>query len=186
MAATGTAGKQRHRTGWARSRYQPRWRWYSATSSSSRSRLSAAAGSLGSGVFEKALGQRVFRRRPAGQQIELPLGGDDAPGGLAQFVGGHVPAGDAPQHVGGLGVEILEHAAQELAEDQRVHQRRLVLGLDGVAHGVERRVPAIDLVREVDLVGAAAIVIGAARADGEARAPSSAAPAARSRESRAP
>ena len=79
----------------------------------------------------------------------------------------HVPAGDAPQHLGGFGVEILEHAAQELADDQRVHQRGLVFGVDGMANGIERHVPAIDLVREIDLVGAAAIVVGAARADGE-------------------
>ena len=37
-----------------------------------------------------------------------------------------------------------------------------------MAHGVQRHVPPIDLVREIDLVGAAAIVVGAARADGEA------------------
>ncbi len=36
-----------------------------------------------------------------------------------------------------------------------------------MAHGVQRHVPAIDLVREIDLVRAAAIVVRAARAHGE-------------------
>jgi hypothetical protein len=64
-------------------------------------------------------------------------------------------------------VEIGEHAAQKFAQDQGVHQRRFVFGLDGVTHRVKRRVPAIDLLREIHFVGAAAIVIGAARPDGK-------------------
>ena len=88
---------------------------------------------------------------------------------LAKFVRGRVPAGDPVEHVGGLGVEILEDAPQELADDERVHQRGLVLGFDGVADRIERHVPAIHLVREVNLVGAAAIVVGAAGADREAQ-----------------
>ena len=81
--------------------------------------------------------------------------------------GAYVPAGDAAQHFRRLGMEIVEHAAQELADDHRIHQRGFVLGVDRVAHGIERHVPAIDLVRKIDLVRAAAIVVRAARAHGE-------------------
>ena len=49
-------------------------------------------GIVGQRRVEKPLRQRVFRGRPPGQQVELPLGGDDAPGGLAQFVGASRPS----------------------------------------------------------------------------------------------
>src|SRR5688500_15766987 len=40
------------------------------------------------GSVEETLRQRVFSRRPAGKQIELALGGDDAPCCLTEFVAG--------------------------------------------------------------------------------------------------
>ena len=148
-------------------RYQPRWRWYSATSASRRSRLSDAAGSFGSGVLRKRSGSVSS----AGVQPASRLNSRLAATMRRAVSRSSSPVTSqpvtAPQHLRRLGVEVVEHPAQELAEDQRVHQRGLVLGLDRVAHGVERDVPAIDLVREVHLVGAAAVVIGAARADGE-------------------
>ena len=64
-------------------------------------------------------------------------------------------------------MKVLEHAAEEFADDQRIHQRRPVFGIDRMPDGVQRGVAAIDLVREVHFISAAAIVIGAPRADGK-------------------
>jgi hypothetical protein len=93
----------------------------------------------------------------------------DALSRLAKLVCRRVPAGDALQHVGGLGVEILEDAAKELAEDERVHERRFVLGVDGVVDRVDRYSPTIHFVREIHLVSAAAVVVRTAGANGEAQ-----------------
>src|SRR5204863_9369139 len=71
-------------------------------------------------------------------------------------------------HLGRFRMEILEYAAQEFAKDQRVHQRGFVFCFDGVPDGVQRYVPPVDLIREVDFIRAAAIVVGAASTDGKA------------------
>jgi hypothetical protein len=123
-----------------------------------------ASGSLGSGVLRNRSGSVPLSGRPAGQEIHLPLGRDDALCGLVQLLCRHIPAGDRTQHLRTLGIEVAQHAAQELAQDQRVHQRRAILRVDRVPHRVERRIPPIDLVREVHLVRAAAIVIRPPRA----------------------
>jgi hypothetical protein len=98
------------------------------------SRMSDAPESLGRGRIEKSLRERVFRRRPPGKKIELPLGRDNALRGLAQFVRAHIQANGAPLNLGGLGIEIVEYTAQELADNQRVHQHGLVLRVNRMAH----------------------------------------------------
>ena len=67
-----------------------------------------------------------------------------------------------------LGVRIGEHAAQELAQDQRVHDRRAVLGFDRTGDVRFASVEAVVVAGQVGLVGAAAVVVGAARVDREA------------------
>ena len=63
---------------------------------------------------------------------------------------------------------LVEHPAQELAEDQRVHDRRAVLGLDGGGHvGVAAGQP-VEVAGQVRLVGARAVVVGAAGVHGQA------------------
>ena len=52
-------------------------------------------------ALEKPIGQRVFFRRPAGQEIKFSLGANDAAGGFAKLVSRGVPAGDEAEHVGG-------------------------------------------------------------------------------------
>src|SRR5688572_7652395 len=102
---------------------------------------------------EETLRQRVFGRRPAGKEIELALGGDNATRRLAEFVAGGIPPRYRAQHSCRFAVEILEDAAQELAHDERVHQGGSVLGFDGVPHGVECWIATIDFVRKIHFVG---------------------------------
>src|SRR5215510_4643338 len=116
---------------------------------------------------EEAIGQRVLLRRPPREHVDAPLGRYDAARGFTELVPRHIPAGDGAQHGGRLAIEVGEDTAQELAQDQGIHERRAILGLDRVAHRLERRVASIHLVREVHFVGAAAVVIGAASADRE-------------------
>ena len=54
----------------------------------------------------------------------------DALRGPGQLVGVGVPAGDRVEQPRPLRHRVVEHAAEELAEDQRVHDRRAILGLD--------------------------------------------------------
>ena len=78
------------------------------------------------------------------------------------------PAGHGAEHLGGLGVEVGEDAAEELAEDQRVHDGGAVLGLDRGDGGCGTAVEAVGAVREIGLIGPRAVVIGAPGADGQA------------------
>src|SRR3712207_8056296 len=59
---------------------------------------------------------------------------DDAPRRCAQLALVRVPARDRGEQLGPLAPGLVEHAAQELAEDERVHDRRAVLGLYGGRH----------------------------------------------------
>jgi hypothetical protein len=52
----------------------------------------------------------------------MTFGGNDAPGRFTQFVTRRLPTRDRAKHPGRFPVEILEDAAQELADDERVHQ----------------------------------------------------------------
>ncbi len=93
--------------------------------------------------MQEPLGQSVLGRRPPGKEIESPLGVHDTLGRLAQLLRAGLPPGHEAKHRGGFCVEVVEHATQKLAEDQRVHQSRLVLGLDGVSDGVDGHPSAI-------------------------------------------
>ena len=82
---------------------------------------------------------------------------------MADFVqlgGRRVPAGDQVQHLRRFIKEVVKYAAQEFTQDQRIHQRGLVLGLDRQLRRCWRQRTAIDLVGEIGLVRTAAIVIG--------------------------
>src|SRR3954453_446047 len=116
---------------------------------------------------QEALRQPVVGARPALAGVERALGEDDPPRRRLQLRRVDVPAAHGAQEARPLGVGLLEDAAQELAEDQRVHDRGAVLGLD---RGRDVRLAAREAVEapgHVGLVGARAVVVRAAGDDRE-------------------
>src|SRR3954464_9712015 len=79
---------------------------------------------------QEALGQPVVGARPALAHVERALGEHDPARGRLELRAVDVPAADRAEEARPLGVRVLEHPAEELAEDQRVHHRGPVLGLD--------------------------------------------------------
>src|SRR3954470_15208064 len=117
---------------------------------------------------QEALRQPVVGARPALAGVEGALGEDDPPRRRLELRRVDVPAAHGAQEARPLGVGLLEDAAQELAEDQRVHDRGAVLGLD---RGRDVRLAAREAVEapgQVGLVGARAVVVRAAGVDREA------------------
>src|SRR3954454_603115 len=127
----------------------------------------AAPGSDLERLLQEAVRQPVVGADPALPNVERALGEDDAPRGRLQLLGVDVPAADRAQETRPLRVGLREDAAQELAQDQRVHDRGAVLSLD---RGGDVRLAAGEAVEpagEVGLVRAGAVVVGAARVDRE-------------------
>src|SRR3954453_16344265 len=117
---------------------------------------------------QEALRQPVVGARPALAGVEGALGDDDPPRRCLELRRVDVPAAHGAEEARPLGVGLLEDAAQELAEDQRVHDRGAVLGLD---RGRDVRLAAREAVEapgQVGLVGARAVVVRTAGVDREA------------------
>src|SRR4051794_32957617 len=117
---------------------------------------------------QEALRQPVVGARPALAGVERALGEDDPPRRRLELPRVDVPAAHGAQEARPLGVGLLEDAAQELAEDQRVHDRGAVLGLD---RGGDVRFAAREAVEapgQVGLVGARAGVVRTPGVDREA------------------
>src|SRR3954471_2558687 len=117
---------------------------------------------------QEALRQAVVGARPALAYVERALGEHDPARGRLELRAVDVPAADGAEQARPLGVRVLEHAAQELAEDQRVHDRGPVLGLDRRGDVRLAAGQAVEAAREGRLVGTRAGVVGAAGVDGEA------------------
>src|SRR4051812_747133 len=69
---------------------------------------------------QQPLRQAVVRARPSLARVERSLGEHDASRGGLELRTVDVPAGDAAEQARPLGERVLEDAAQELAEDERV------------------------------------------------------------------
>src|SRR5579863_4470873 len=93
-----------------------------------------AAGREGERLGQQPGRQPVVVGPPALADVVDALGEHDPPGGLPQLIPGEVPAGDGAQQARPLGKRVGEDAAQELAQDHRVHHGGAALGLDRGAH----------------------------------------------------
>ena len=112
-------------------------------------------------------GKRIERTRPALRQVESLFHLADACPGLVQVVSGRRQPGHGAVEGGALLVHVVQRVTQELAEGQRVEQRRLILrrrGRRGPLSGVGLRIEAIG---QIDLIGGRAVVTGAASGDGQ-------------------
>ena len=88
---------------------------------------------------------------------------------IISSAGGNVPAADHLQHSSGFCIQIREHSAEKLAEDQRIDQRRAVFALDGGQHRSFVGLATVASIGKIGFVGSAPIVIGPARSDGKAQ-----------------
>src|SRR3954447_23737566 len=116
-------------------------------------------------LLEEAVGQPVVRPLPALAGVERALGEHDPARRRLELGRVDVPATHGAQQARPLGVGLLEDAAQELAQDQRVHDRRAVLGLDGGGDVRLATGEAVEAPGQGGLVGARAVVVRAARVD---------------------
>src|SRR6476661_2477110 len=71
---------------------------------------------------QEAFRKRVLLACPPGEQVDLSLRCDDAPGGFAKLTGRDIPPRHLPQHIARLGVEVRKNPAQKLAQNKRVHE----------------------------------------------------------------
>src|SRR5229473_1008218 len=118
---------------------------------------------------QKSLRQRILGRSPAFANIEKLLGGHDSPSDGVQLLRRDVPTADARQQVCAFGEQVGENAAKKLAENQRIHQGRSILGFHGQLGRVRRSMQPIGALGEVNFVGAGSVMIGPPAADGEAQ-----------------
>ncbi len=105
--------------------------------------------------------QPVVFGPPAFADVEHALGQDDPARGPAQLGAVGVPAGHRGQQRGPLVERLGEHAAQELAQDERVHDGGPVLGLDRRRDVRRAAAEPVMVAGQVGLVGTRAVVVGA-------------------------